>query len=211
MRNTWTQRCHRTLFFYTKVDDCTSHAICQEPNAIGLTVPDGRNHLTAKTFAALIYSYKKYAEEADYFMKADDDTYVIMENLQRILLKFNSTPLLYLGRKIGNLLPRGYNSGGAGYVISRGAVDLMLRNRTSFPKECPRDGAVEDYDIGSCLARLGIYPQDELDETGRLTFHSDNPLQVLRDNLSGGAYYINTNSAEFGNKKVFCFMNISKL
>lgn len=200
VRNTWAKRCHRTVFFYTKVGDWSSSEVSKEPNAVGLDIPDGRDHLTGKTFRALEYSYKKFALQADYFLKADDDTYVIMENLQRMISKFNST-LLYLGRRIDNLLPKGYNSGGAGYVISREAVKLMLKKRSSLPKDCPKDGAIEDFDIGKCLAKLGIYPVDELDETGRLTFHSDNPLKVLQSNELLKYYRIDFSEVQFGNKE----------
>lgn len=201
VRNTWAKRCHRAVFFYTKVANWSTSEVSKEPNAVGLDVPDGRGHLTRKTFSALEYSYKKFAPEADYFLKADDDTYVIMENLQKIISKLNST-LLYLGRRINNLLPKGYNSGGAGYIISREAVKLMLTNRSSIPNDCPKDGAIEDFDIGKCLAKLGIYPEDELDETGRLTFHSDNPLKVLQNNHIVQYYLIDFSGVQFGNKKV---------
>ena len=122
-----------------------------------------------KTLGALNYSYMyaKYGSEADYFLKADDDTYVITENLQLTLSRFHSISLLYLGNLFTKILPKGYNSGGAGYILSNQAAKLLLRNRTLYPSECREDGGNEDVEIGRCLAKLSVYPQDYLDSAGK--------------------------------------------
>lgn len=43
---------------------------------MALPVQDGREHLWAKVRGAFKYAYEKYKDEVDWFMKADDDTYV---------------------------------------------------------------------------------------------------------------------------------------
>lgn len=42
--------------------------------SIALPVKEGHNHLWGKTKAAFEYIYEHYRDEADWFMKADDDT-----------------------------------------------------------------------------------------------------------------------------------------
>ena len=47
----------------------------------------------------LRYVYAHYMYEADWFLKADDDTYVVMENLRYMLQPYNSSQPIYFGCK----------------------------------------------------------------------------------------------------------------
>jgi len=49
---------------------------------VGLDVQEGHSNLYEKTKEAFKYLWKHHIQDADWFMKADDDTYVIVENLR---------------------------------------------------------------------------------------------------------------------------------
>ena len=63
-----------------------------------LDIPDKRQTLTDKTVFIHQYLYTHYLSQFDWFLKADDDTYVIMENLRFLLSHFDPAVPGYIGR-----------------------------------------------------------------------------------------------------------------
>lgn len=74
---------------------------------IPLSLPEGREFLTVKSIKASVYVYETYGQEYDWFLKADDDTYVIVENLRRLLQPLDPDKPLYLGYRFKPYDPQG--------------------------------------------------------------------------------------------------------
>ena len=96
----------------------------------------GRHHLTAKTMIGFRTAYQEYNSDIDWFFKADDDTYVIVENLRYVLSLFDPEEPHYIGWKSFDNLAHGYNSGGAGYALSKAAVKLLVEKGFDRPDAC---------------------------------------------------------------------------
>ena len=90
VKDTWGKRCNMLLFFSSKADSSFP--------AIGLNVEEGSDKLFNKTRASLRYIYQRHINDVDWFLKADDDTYVIMENLRYFLSKLNPSDPHFIGR-----------------------------------------------------------------------------------------------------------------
>ncbi|KAL8609836.1 hypothetical protein ACOMHN_020671 [Nucella lapillus] len=162
VRNTWGKRANKLLFMSSEQND--------KFPTIDLGVPEGRDHLTAKTMKAFRYLYEHHMDDADWFMKADDDTYVIMENLRYLLSVYNPQDAVYFGKVFNIATKQGYASGGAGYVISKEAL-RRLATQGYGSSLCHQDGGSEDAELGICLNTLGVKLLPSTDRLGRSRFH----------------------------------------
>ncbi|XP_035824825.1 glycoprotein-N-acetylgalactosamine 3-beta-galactosyltransferase 1 [Aplysia californica] len=170
VKNTWAKRCN-VLLFMSSTDDPSFPSIA-------LNVSEGREHLTAKTMKAFKYVYDNHFNDADWFMKADDDTYVILENLRYFLSGEDSSKPVYFGHRFKVIVQQGYASGGGGYVLSKEA--LRRFGTTGYNSEhCAMDKGAEDVQMGKCLQNLKVSLEGSLDVMGRSRFHCLPPEPFL--------------------------------
>ena len=78
------------------------------------------NQIWGKTKYGFKKAYDEFYDKVDWVMKADDDTYVILENLRFMLSAYNSSEPIWFGCEFDVIVKEGYMSGGAGYVLSKG-------------------------------------------------------------------------------------------
>jgi len=125
-------------------------------------------------------------------MKADDDTYVIVENLRYLLSSYNTSEPIWFGFEFKVIVPDGYMSGGAGYVLSKEAVrrfaEISLPNATLCSQQ---DTGAEDVNMGNCLKSVGVVSMDSRDNFGRFRFLPFPPATHLqqREWKSQGFWY----------------------
>ncbi|XP_032583327.1 glycoprotein-N-acetylgalactosamine 3-beta-galactosyltransferase 1 isoform X2 [Drosophila sechellia] len=169
IKRTWGRRCNKLIFMSTKAD--------KELGSVALNVREGYSNLWPKTRAALQYVYKHHFQKYDWFLKADDDTYVIMENLRAFLHAHNFREPVYFGNKFRQHVKEGYMSGGAGYVMSKMALHRLVKLGFSNSSICTnRNYGYEDVELGRCLAGVGVVGGDSRDENGLSRFIPFSPL-----------------------------------
>merc|ERR1719187_843785 len=172
VRATWGKRCDKLLFMSTEADDDLGAVALQN-------ITSGRASLWNKTRAAFTYVWEKHREEADWFIKADDDTYVIMENLKHLLVEYDSDRPMIFGHRFKYF--GGYMAGGSGYVLSKAALDLFV-SEVGNPKKCLDPGfewGGEDVRMGQCMTKLNVTVGDSRDSGGRARFMIWNPREHL--------------------------------
>ena len=128
--------------------------------------------LPEKVLLSLLYLYEHYIDDYDWFYKADDDTYVIMENLRSFLRRHPANISFYYGY-VAKTPDRYYPSGGAGYVLSSQALRQFSEQILVKPdqrKSCLTDEA-EDINLAYCLARSGIFVMNARDNQQLERFH----------------------------------------
>ncbi|XP_034668764.1 uncharacterized protein LOC117901907 [Drosophila subobscura] len=159
---TWGRHCNRVVFY-------SSSPRVGKPSIVGLNISDSYDLLWGKTKAAFSHAYRHYRHEADWFFKADDDTYAIIENMRYMLSSYSPSTPIHFGCnfRLGNV---SYMSGGAGYVLSRKALHLFI-SRGIGKSLCKAGGAgTEDYQMGSCMNTLNVTDGDSRDLYDRHRF-----------------------------------------
>nr|AEE62362.1 unknown [Dendroctonus ponderosae] len=163
VKATWGKRCNKIIFMSS----------AEEPllPTVVLPVTENRENLWGKAKEALKYLYRNYYHEYDWFFKADDDTYAVMENLRYLLYYKNSSQPVYYGCKLK--VPDhnfNYMSGGAGYVLSKAALQKFVIEALPDMLCRQQNNGLEDVEIGKCLQAVGVNLGNSLDNEYRHRF-----------------------------------------
>jgi len=161
VKDTWGKRCN-ILLFMSSINDTKF-------GTIGLNVPEGHKNLWMKTRDAFKYVYEHYYHKADWFIKADDDTFLIVENLRYFLMSYNTDDGHFFGSQYK--ASRNFNGGGAGLVLSKKALKGFYHVTKDLKKCHPSESGAEDVYVTWCLHSLNIHPGDTRDKLGRHMFH----------------------------------------
>lgn len=178
---TWARRCNSHYFVL--------QTRYEKDDVIMTPYNDTRNNLIYKVRHAMIHAYTNLMGTFDWVLKADDDTYVILENLRFLLSNYDKDKPGYLGYHFNMYVENhGYMSGGAGYVMSvaalRQMVDSGLNNDAcALTKTYLIAEVSEDFEIGKCLKIAGVPILSSMDVLGRETFHPYPFEQYLLDFL----------------------------
>ncbi|CAB9503633.1 acetylgalactosamine 3-beta-galactosyltransferase 1 [Seminavis robusta] len=172
MRETWAPRCDGFLAFSTQSDPRIP--------AISITHegPEEYNNMWQKSRAIWKFIGDHYLQEQeyDYFFLGGEDLFVIVDNLRAYLGTLASGPEEdhFVGRRFKGHGPDNYfNSGGAGYALSRGTLRKYIERGYDHP-DCAahRHTSMEDVMMAQCLRKVfGIGLTDTRDDKGRERFH----------------------------------------
>lgn len=195
VRDTWGRRCNKLVFISTTLDANLSS------NVLLVNVTEDRRYLWGKTKQGLKQIWESYGNQYDWFLKADDDTWMFMENLRYFLYSYSPEMPIYFGCKLRPFVKQGYMSGGSGYVLSREAVRRFNEVALIDDYKCwnGTEGN-EDVEIGKCLENVGVLAGDSRDDHERHRFLPFPPDGLIR-NLFGETWLDNATFYEI--KKVF--------
>ncbi|KAL6098724.1 b3glct [Pungitius sinensis] len=122
---------------------------------VNVGVPNTERGHCGKTFAILKRFLSKAVPQTDWLLVVDDDTLISLPRLRRLLRCYDPKEAVSLGERYGfSLLLNGYSytTGGAGMVLSRPAVSMLV----SSGCRCYDDDAPDDMVLGRCLTSLGV-------------------------------------------------------
>jgi glycoprotein-N-acetylgalactosamine 3-beta-galactosyltransferase len=167
VNETWGRNCDY-LLFVTSAPHATLPTL-----VVDLKGPDAYNRLWIKSKRAWEHVYEHYLDKAEWFMKADDDTYVVWDNLVRFLAQKNTSRAVFFGRLLyRNGKPsRPFNHGGGGIILSREALRRLGEAVFADPAVWfGPDRGSEDVYTSDTLRPLGVELEASLDEEQRQYF-----------------------------------------
>lgn len=166
---TWGKHCDRLVYFSPVQIGKTETIVL--PRFPG----ESRSNLYPKVHYIWNVVANQYKDEADWFYKADDDTFLHVPNLKEYIRTHfaeESQPR-FIGEKFKHPFKDGktYASGGPGYAINRVALEKFLaESKNGIKGNCPSESGPEDTHFADCLDSLGIKVEDTSEEDGRERF-----------------------------------------
>ena len=142
---------------------------------VGLKVSNGSKHLAEKTYEAWKYIHANHVDSADYFIKTDDDTFVVVENLKRYLYGRNPNEAEFFGHSLTRSyegLNFTYSAGGPGEVLSGQALRILVEKCYLSEKDT---GYLRKGRGRKCLFVICYLVLHELNMTG-FAYRLDNHL-----------------------------------
>ncbi|XP_070500692.1 glycoprotein-N-acetylgalactosamine 3-beta-galactosyltransferase 1-like [Chironomus tepperi] len=149
VNNTWGYKCNKLIFLSTQ--NVTNF------ETFNIPYNESRAILWGKVRNGFEQAFLKYHNDYDWFLKGDDDSYFIMENLRQMLYQYNSNTSIIVGHKyVIQNIEEGYMAG-AGYVLSRKALEKLSKVfKNSSICRTDNDGA-EDAEMGKCLKYNALF------------------------------------------------------
>lgn len=167
MRETWAPGCDGFLAFSTKSDPRIP--------AINLLHKGKEEYDNMWQKVRSIWSFvgEHYKSDFDWFYIGGEDLFVVPQNLKNYLGTFDPTEPHFLGRRFkGGGDGTYFNSGGAGYAISRASLQCLMDKFDEKACSPDRHTPMEDVMIGKCLKNAcNISFSDTRDDQKRERFH----------------------------------------
>ncbi|XP_032790510.2 glycoprotein-N-acetylgalactosamine 3-beta-galactosyltransferase 1-like [Daphnia magna] len=192
IRETWGKRCDKLLFVYTNDTNNGKEERLSETDNAGIIRIVGRT-----TSEVLQHLYDHHLNDSHWFLKADENTYVVVEQLKTMLSVQDTGTPFYLAANdkehpsiIGDV-----------YVFNRAAIRRLVHHfrhpdvhQSSDEADCKRWGHFRNSGKSSvvlptsfnreCLHRLGIVSYNTRDERGCERFLSNRLATELANHVN---------------------------
>jgi hypothetical protein len=153
-KRAWASKCGVVMYVSADADDSL-------PTTVVPGSEEGRI-INKKVFAAFERMWALYGDAGTevqrprWFIKADDDTFMQLDNLAALLARYDADGAFHYVGRAGEWYNVKYCGGGAGYVLSR----ALLRAWAPLISSCERLPVGEDVSVGKCLRdTLHVTPQ----------------------------------------------------
>ncbi|XP_064553434.1 glycoprotein-N-acetylgalactosamine 3-beta-galactosyltransferase 1-like [Drosophila montana] len=157
---TWGKRCHKLLFI-------RAHSGKPKLSIVGLAKSRTDSSSWARTRANLQFVHNRYHTKYDWFLMVTDETYVIMENLQHLLIDYGPEIPIYFDSFSWLHTRQGSLSGAGGNVFSREALRRFVTRAHDNSSICSNHNyGIRHVEIARCFRNVGVVAGKSRDEHG---------------------------------------------
>ncbi|XP_071803004.1 glycoprotein-N-acetylgalactosamine 3-beta-galactosyltransferase 1-like isoform X3 [Asterias amurensis] len=174
IKATWAKHCNKMIFLSSEFNS--------EVGVIDIDLPEGRTQSWHRSKLALQYVYDSFKDQDfDWFVKANFDSIVILENLRYFLLMHKANIPNYIGHVFS-----GPKTGGSIFTLNKEALELIVPtlkdNKPLF------GGVADDLELEGCFKAAGALSSSHgRDVEGVQRFRMIVPDHKLPGNTKGYA------------------------
>ena len=163
---TWAPGCDGFVAFSTESDPSLNAVKIEHQG------PEAYTNMWQKLRSIWTFVNEHYADDYDFFFAGGEDLYVLPQNLRDFLKtrQEGDVPQM-LGRRFRDYGRNLFNSGGAGYALSRGALRAFVKHKNDRACAPQLQTPTEDVQIAKCLSLIGVVAEDTRDAQGKERFH----------------------------------------
>eukprot|EP00049_Salpingoeca_infusionum_P003647 m.69143 g.69143 ORF g.69143 m.69143 type:complete len:539 (-) comp12216_c1_seq2:184-1800(-) len=173
--NTWGKHCDRLVYvsaapIHIYPTDLVQNA---ETWIVDLPMNEDRDALWLKSKQTWLHAYEHHLLDYDWFVRGDDDTFILMDNLRDFLKDYSPNDPQYFGRLFNGIDGDDdkqrikFYSGGSGTVLSRQALYLLGKSARDLPDTV---SFADDMELGYALRSLGVEATENVDKDGKQLF-----------------------------------------
>jgi glycoprotein-N-acetylgalactosamine 3-beta-galactosyltransferase len=186
--NTWAKKCTNALFFlnskklaivkqyqHQKIalpESLNEYANLSYLPVYNLNITENYNKMAEKVLLVLKLSYMEFHKSHDWFLLADDDTFVFTKHLYKFVSERSSKEPLTYGYNFKHVVKTGYQSGGAGVLFTHESMKRMYNGIVQG--KCNYTDGYGDVATGRCMANTNVKMGNSLDPQGRERFANEN-------------------------------------
>lgn len=137
-----------------------------------LNIEENYNKMGEKAFLIMKIIYEQLGTKAKWFLMADDDTFIFMDNLRKFIqTKDTQKPELF-GFRFRAMFSEGFIAGGSGILFTH---ESMKRLVNLIQQDKCRKDMYSDISIAECALQANITIGNSHDKMNKPRFHPANP------------------------------------
>ncbi|XP_070507838.1 glycoprotein-N-acetylgalactosamine 3-beta-galactosyltransferase 1-like [Chironomus tepperi] len=148
-------------------------------------------------------AYANYFNEFDWFVKGDDDSYFIIENLRYMLHQYNPQTAMIIGHKIVDSSTKDGYMSGCGYILSKKALEKFVHQVLDGKCEPGIKGA-EDLLVGKCLQEEVLFIDAHDDKYEKQIFPVNIEQNFIENLKDIDKWYVESQWAKFYHGNFSC-------